>query len=154
MCNYFSFYHFQADCSDLLKFNSTWPTGVYEVSTWRTSTKARVYCDMETNGGGWTVCSLLPGFCLTNISLSYTCKLYNSWLHLNKKWNMCFKRLVKMVLYNSWKLLSMFYTYTCSIFSLVSCHHRLVHFNIFLWEGDTFLLLIYCSILKTLAPDI
>ena len=47
--------HLQADCSDLLALNSTFPTDVYEVSTWNTSTKALVFCDMTTEGGGWTV---------------------------------------------------------------------------------------------------
>jgi len=52
-----------ADCSDLLKINSSLPTGVYEVTTWNTSTKARVYCDMDTEGGGWTVLCLLLSHC-------------------------------------------------------------------------------------------
>ena len=44
-----------ADCSELLHLNSSLPTGVHEVTTWNTSTQARVYCDMDTDGGGWTV---------------------------------------------------------------------------------------------------
>ena len=30
-------------------------TGVYLIQTWNTSTYVNVYCDMDTDGGGWTV---------------------------------------------------------------------------------------------------
>jgi len=46
---------FTADCSDLLTFNITLPTGVYEAITWNSSTRVLLYCDMLTEGGGWTV---------------------------------------------------------------------------------------------------
>jgi len=36
-------------------YNTTWLRGMFEVITWKESTKARVYCDMDTEKGGWTV---------------------------------------------------------------------------------------------------
>ncbi|WAR29938.1 FCN1-like protein, partial [Mya arenaria] len=44
-----------ADCSDLLKSGRSWPSGVYTMVTWQTHTQVDVFCDMETDGGGWTV---------------------------------------------------------------------------------------------------
>jgi len=55
----FNVYYFLADCSDLLQFATVFTSGVFEVTTWRTSTKAILYCDMATTNGGWTVCCLM-----------------------------------------------------------------------------------------------
>ena len=52
-------HYFLADCSDLLQFATVFTSGVFEVTTWRTSTKALIYCDMATAKGGWTVCCLM-----------------------------------------------------------------------------------------------
>ncbi|XP_052786383.1 microfibril-associated glycoprotein 4-like [Mya arenaria] len=44
-----------ADCSDLLKRGRSWSSGVYTIVTWKTHTTVDVFCDMDTDGGGWTV---------------------------------------------------------------------------------------------------
>ncbi|KAH3778527.1 hypothetical protein DPMN_179991 [Dreissena polymorpha] len=43
------------DCSQLLSSGAALRSGVYNITTPLTSTKRQVYCDMETDGGGWTV---------------------------------------------------------------------------------------------------
>ncbi|WAR29942.1 FCN2-like protein [Mya arenaria] len=43
------------DCSDLLKTGRSWPSGVYTMDTWQTQAQVDVFCDMDTDGGGWTV---------------------------------------------------------------------------------------------------
>ncbi|WAR29940.1 FBCDB-like protein, partial [Mya arenaria] len=43
------------DCSDLLNSGRSWPSGVYTMDTWQTHTLVDVFCDMDTDGGGWTV---------------------------------------------------------------------------------------------------
>ncbi|XP_052786348.1 fibrinogen C domain-containing protein 1-like [Mya arenaria] len=44
-----------ADCSDLLNSGRSWPSGVYRMVTWHTHKRFNVFCDMDTDGGGWTV---------------------------------------------------------------------------------------------------
>ncbi|XP_052220316.1 angiopoietin-2-like isoform X18 [Dreissena polymorpha] len=43
------------DCSELLSSGAALLSGVYTVTTPLTHTKIEVYCDMVTDGGGWTV---------------------------------------------------------------------------------------------------
>ncbi|XP_052231834.1 SCO-spondin-like [Dreissena polymorpha] len=43
------------DCSELLKHDDSRQSGVYTITTPITHTKIQVFCDMETDGGGWTV---------------------------------------------------------------------------------------------------
>ncbi|WAR16350.1 FCN3-like protein [Mya arenaria] len=43
------------DCYDLHKQNQGLPSGVYNVSLWRSHVGIRVFCDMTTASGGWTV---------------------------------------------------------------------------------------------------
>ncbi|XP_052265849.1 neurogenic locus notch homolog protein 2-like isoform X3 [Dreissena polymorpha] len=43
------------DCSDLLNRNSVVQSGVYYITTPVSHTKIQVFCDMDTDGGGWTV---------------------------------------------------------------------------------------------------
>lgn len=43
------------DCYDILHMGIGNTTGVYEISMWRTHKIEKVLCDMETDGGGWTV---------------------------------------------------------------------------------------------------
>ncbi|XP_052763265.1 angiopoietin-1-like [Mya arenaria] len=43
------------DCYDLHKQNQGLPSGVYSVSLWRSHVGIRVFCDMTTASGGWTV---------------------------------------------------------------------------------------------------
>lgn len=42
------------DCADLLRDGHT-ASGVYEIYLSRARTHVQVYCDMETDGGGWLV---------------------------------------------------------------------------------------------------
>ncbi|XP_053378452.1 ficolin-1-like [Mercenaria mercenaria] len=44
-----------ADCKDILEKDSTATSGIYEIKPWKTREKIKVFCDMETSGGGWTV---------------------------------------------------------------------------------------------------
>ncbi|XP_053388217.1 uncharacterized protein LOC128551395 [Mercenaria mercenaria] len=43
------------DCYDVLKKQNAAKSGVYNVTLWRSKQETQVYCDMETDNGGWTV---------------------------------------------------------------------------------------------------
>ncbi|XP_052813143.1 semaphorin-5A-like isoform X1 [Mya arenaria] len=43
------------DCSDVLKLGLSRGSGVYRITPWNTHKEVDVYCDMDTDGGGWTV---------------------------------------------------------------------------------------------------
>ncbi|XP_053391925.1 hemicentin-1-like isoform X2 [Mercenaria mercenaria] len=43
------------DCYDVLKKQNATKSGVYNITLWRSKQNTQVYCDMETDNGGWTV---------------------------------------------------------------------------------------------------
>ncbi|KAL4216670.1 hypothetical protein ACF0H5_024393 [Mactra antiquata] len=43
------------DCSEIKDHIYDAPDGVYTVTLWKTKRSINVFCDMTTNGGGWTV---------------------------------------------------------------------------------------------------
>ncbi|WAR29182.1 ANGP2-like protein, partial [Mya arenaria] len=44
-----------ADCSEVHKAHPDFPSSIYTITLWNTSSRAEVVCDMDTDGGGWTV---------------------------------------------------------------------------------------------------
>ncbi|XP_052787259.1 angiopoietin-related protein 7-like [Mya arenaria] len=44
-----------ADCSEIRQHLGIVPSGVYQITTWKRNQNASVFCDMDTDQGGWTV---------------------------------------------------------------------------------------------------
>ena len=68
------------DCSEIYNFGRR-SSGVYTVYSGRTARRTEVYCDMWTDGGGWTVCiatNMSPSKCSV---LFFSRPRSDSWPH-------------------------------------------------------------------------
>ncbi|XP_052786359.1 fibrinogen C domain-containing protein 1-like [Mya arenaria] len=43
------------DCTEIKQAHPQLPSAVYTITTWHTNRRVDVFCDMDTEGGGWTV---------------------------------------------------------------------------------------------------
>jgi hypothetical protein len=60
------------DCFTIGKHRGKLQSGIYNVRLWKTGRVIPVYCDFETDTGGWTVC-----FNLTSSKYIFSaCRLY------------------------------------------------------------------------------
>jgi hypothetical protein len=48
-----------SDCKEILDEYPEAESGFYEIKLWSSNKTLIVNCDMETDGGGWTVCKVL-----------------------------------------------------------------------------------------------
>jgi hypothetical protein len=47
------------DCYAIRHKNNASKSGVYNVILWRSKVVKEIYCDMDTDNGGWTVCDIM-----------------------------------------------------------------------------------------------
>jgi hypothetical protein len=48
-----------SDCKEILDKYPEAESGFYEIELWKSKKRLIVNCDMDTDGGGWTVCKVL-----------------------------------------------------------------------------------------------
>lgn len=67
-------FHLPIDCDDIYRNDNTSSSGVYTIYPGGPTTPLHVYCDMDTDGGRWTVSTphISSDFIVTNMNINQT----------------------------------------------------------------------------------